>query len=146
MFTLSLDVCLSSVQSLRINIPFFFLPSSDSSQLSLRAPMKTYPMPFLISILFSINREEIFWGPCKETFQEKAHVGRRNAAGQSKKPVLFWQNSLPWGTSFASSSSAGPGTGSVWRLGKAFLKGRTTRMQSCMLPPEPIRAVMMGPT
>lgn len=54
--------------------------------------------------------------------------------------------SLPWGTSFASSPSAGPSTDNVWCLGKAFLKGRTTRMQSCMLPPEPIRAVMMGPT
>lgn len=50
-------------------------------------------MPFLISMLFSINREEVFWGLCKETFQEKAHVGRKNAMSQSKKPVLFWQKS-----------------------------------------------------
>lgn len=41
--------------------------------------MKTFPMPFLISIPFSINREEVFWGLCDETFQERAHVGRGNA-------------------------------------------------------------------
>lgn len=50
------------------------------------------------------------------------------------------------GHSFASPSSAGPSTGSMWCLGKAFLEGQTTRMQSCMLPPEPIRAAMIGPT
>lgn len=44
------------------------------------------------------------------------------------------------------SPSAGPSAGSMWCLRKAFLEGQTTRMQSCVLPPEPLRAVMIGPT
>lgn len=31
-------------------------------------------------------------------------------------------------------------------LGKGLSERRTTRMQSCVLPPEPLRAVMIGPT
>lgn len=87
--------------------------------------MKTFPMPFLLSILFSINREEVFWGSCNETFQGKAHVGRGNAMCQSKKCsiVLAKQSAKGQGTSFASPSSAGPSAGRMWCSGKALLNG-----------------------
>lgn len=74
-------------------------------------------------------------------------MGRRNAMGQSKKhSIALAKQSLSQDPFFASPSSAGPSAGSICCLGKAFLKGRTTRMQSCVLPSEPIRAVMIGPT
>lgn len=96
-FAPSSNICLSYVQSWRINIPlfFFFLPSSDSSQLSLQAPLKTFHMPFLTFILFSINRKEVFRGPCKKPSRRSLMWGEGMQWAKARRAVLFWQHSLP---------------------------------------------------
>ena len=81
----------------------------------------------------SLAREGLCWE--KECIQPRQEA--QNYSGKTGSAT---------GHSFASPSSAGPSAGSMWCLGKAFLEGQTTRMQSCMLPPEPIRAAMTGPT
>ena len=81
---------------------------------------------------WSLARE----GPCGE-----------NEWLQPKQEAQYYSGKIESavGSVFASPSSAGPSAGSMWCSGKAFLEGQTTRMQSCVLPPEPIRAAMTGP-